>query len=301
MWHIRLMLDSLAFLLIFAAIPAAGTSVGGLWWTRCVFNEVVARSRENPDLRGPALLLLRTAAEGRAEEISDEMLQPFRIPRGRDFIEIAASNSIEGRLLAFRSIGRLASPEARAYLDAVDERQLPEGEESRFSEEIRKAQYELRLDERTDPQRRAEFLVEILRAHRADPYTPVPSAWAAGELCRMGAMQFLSEVELSLREGRPSSQKEEQVQLCREEMRLVSSKPDRTEVLGSVLRGQETLRNSPLVTAVISELGEARTEASWKALEEFVNYAQKTYRTKLYESSVGHYVLHARMYLKSRF
>jgi hypothetical protein len=167
--------------------------------------------------------------------------------------------------------------------------------------EIRHAQFELRADEYPDPQRRAEFLVKILRARQAGPYTAMPAIWAAEALCRLGAMQFLSEVELSLRQGLPSSQEEEQVQLCRDEMRLISSKPDRTEALASVLRRRETLEKSPLVTRVITELGEARTEASWKTLEEFVNYAQKTYGAKLHESSVGHHVHYAQMFLKSRF
>jgi hypothetical protein len=280
-------------------MPAAGTSVDGLWWTRCVFNEVVARSRENPDLRGPALLLLRTAAEGRAEEISDEILKPFRIPR--DFIETGAMNDLDGRVLAFDAIGRLASSEARGYLDSIDPKQFREEDQGRLSIVIRQARLELRLDEHADPQRRAEFLVGILRARRADPYTAMPTIWAAEELCRMGAMPFLSEVELALREGMPSPQKEEKVQFCREEMRLVSSKPDRTEALASALRGRETLENSPLVTGVITELGEARTEASWKALEQFVNDAEKTYGTMLHESPVHRHVQYAQMFLKSRF
>jgi hypothetical protein len=264
-----------------------------------VFNEVVARSRENPDLRGPALLLLRTAAEGRAEEISDEILKPFRIPR--DFIETGAMNDLDGRVLAFDAIGRLASSEARGYLDSIDPKQFREEDQGRLSIVIRQARLELRLDEHADPQRRAEFLVGILRARRADPYTAMPTIWAAEELCRMGAMPFLSEVELALREGMPSPQKEEKVQFCREEMRLVSSKPDRTEALASALRGRETLENSPLVTGVITELGEARTEASWKALEQFVNDAEKTYGTMLHESPVHRHVQYAQMFLKSRF
>lgn len=104
----------------------------GVRWLFCacaVFDEVLAQAKADPKLRWAALRLVRASAEGRAMEIDAEMLQPFRILE--EAIEAGEMSGENSRVAAFLAIGRLGSPSAREYLDAITKDQFAETERNR--------------------------------------------------------------------------------------------------------------------------------------------------------------------------
>lgn len=80
-----------------AAMHAGARTLSADWWPRAIFNEIVARAGENPDLQAGALLLLREAAEGQGERITDAMLLPFGI--GKGYVQNDAIERLEVRTL----------------------------------------------------------------------------------------------------------------------------------------------------------------------------------------------------------
>lgn len=99
---------------------------GGCLMPCAVFDEVLAQAKADPNLRWAALRLLRASAEGRAMEIDAETLQPFRILE--EAVEAGEMRGENSRVAAFLAIGRLGSPAAREYLDAITKDQFAETE-----------------------------------------------------------------------------------------------------------------------------------------------------------------------------
>lgn len=107
-------------------VQARASVSGGCWMPCAVFDEVLAQAKADPNLRWAALRLLRASAEGRAMEIDAETLQPFRILE--EAVEAGEMSGENSRVAAFLAIGRLGSPAAREYLDAITKDQFAEAE-----------------------------------------------------------------------------------------------------------------------------------------------------------------------------
>ena len=281
------------------AVNLEARSVGAGWWPRAIYSEVVARARENSELQNPAFVLLQTAAEGRAEQITAVMLRPFGIET--KYIEIDAMNSLAVRGLAYLAIGKLSDPRALVYLENIQDQELSDQERMALSGPIRDAVYMARLAQFPDPERRAQFLIEIVRTKRKDKFAMVPARWAEDELCRAGELVFLSEVEASIASDAPSRRDEGRSLLCREKMRLVTSQPDRTAALASALRSKTTLENDALLSWVIAELIELRTKESWAVLSRFVDETKQTHGQALYQLPISRQVDYIELCLTTRF
>lgn len=282
-----------------AAMHANARALSAAWWPRAIFNEIVARAGENPDLQAGALLLLREAAEGQGERITDAMLLPFGI--GREYVQNDAIKSLEVRTLAYLAIGRLSNSGALEYLASVHIEQFSDEERTALSEPIRSAIYMARLGQISDRERRVEFLVDIVRTKRTDYSAKVPVGWAEDELCRMGAVAFLPEVEASIKRDTTSWRSESRSLLCREKMRVAASQPSRTATLASALRSKNTLENGALLTWVINELAELRTTESWRALEQFAREARQTHGQAIRQTPIFRHVDYVELCLTTRF
>lgn len=291
---------SLVLLLVsFSLFPfaAALASVhGDCFLARAVTDEVLAQMRIHPERSEAAFRLLRVVAEGRAEEINGDLLLPFRLRQ--EVADPLEWNRACARELAFLAIGKLGSPAARDYLDGITEEQFSEDERSVLWPTVPIARYEWKLAALPDAKQRVEFLVSILRARRENDWVWAPEGWALDELCVIGDIGSLAELEAAIQRNVDAGHREHTFRLCRDIAYLVSSQSDRTAALSSALQIEGTKLNEPLLTWVIFELGRMRTTESRAALEGFVDNATANGMTRTPGNPVSFHVSQARLYLQ---
>lgn len=280
----------------FPFVRADASVYGNCLVARGLIDEVLAQARVDPERKQEALRFLRVVAEGRASEIDGEMLRPFRI-RG-EVVDPSELKRECARELAFLAIGKLGSPAAREYLDGINEGQFPEEEETVLWPAVRIARYEWKLAALPDAKQRVEFLVSILRARRENDLDWAPEGWALDELCVMGDIGSLAELEAAVHRNVDATQRAHTLRLCRDIAYLVSSHPDRVTALSSALQIDGAKFSEPLMTWVISELGRMRTAESRAALEGFVHNATSKSLTATQGSPASVHVGHARLHLQ---
>jgi hypothetical protein len=268
-------LVAVAVVFRFFLLASAAASVHGDYFlARAVTDEVLAQTRIHPERSEAAFRFLRVFAEGRAEEISGDLLLPFRLRQ--EVADPLEWNRACSRELAFLAIGKLGSPVAQEYLDGITEEQFSEEVRSVLWPTVRIARYEWKLAARPDARQRVEFLVSILRARRENDWEWAPEGWALDELCVIGDIGSLAELEAAIHSNVDASQREQTLRLCRDIAYLVSSESHRVAALSSALQIEGTKFNEPLLTWVISELGRMRTTESRAALEGFRSSRDRT-------------------------
>jgi hypothetical protein len=280
----------------FPFVRADASVYGNCLVARGVIDEVLAQARVDPARKQAALRFLRVVADGSATEIDGEMLLPFRIRE--EVVDLSDLSRDCARQLAYLAIGKLASPAAWEYLDATTESQFPEEERTVLWPTVRIARYEWKLAALPDTKQRVEFLVAILRARRENDFEWAPEGWALDELCVMGDIGSLAELEAAIHRNVAATQRAHTLRLCRDIAYLVSSQPDRVTALSSALQIDGTKFSEPLMTWVISELGRMRTAESRAALEGFVHNAASKGLAGKPDNPTSFHVGHARLYLQ---
>lgn len=269
---------------------------GGCFLACAVFDEVLAQAKADPNLRRAALRFLRASAEGRATEIDVEMLQPFRILE--EAVEAGEMSSENSRVAAFLAIGKLGSLAAREYLDAITKDQFAEAEREVLWRSVQTARYEWKVATIPDLKRRVDFLVSILRARRENIWEWAPEGWALDQLCSIGDIDALPELEAAIQRNLDATQRDKTLRLCKDIAYLASSQQDRVAALSGALRIDETGLNEPLLIWVIAELGRMRTNESRAALEKFVQSATAKGSARAPGEPASVHILSTRLYLR---
>lgn len=285
----------LHLVILLLCAQARASVYGGCLRACSVLEEALAQAKADPNLREAALRLLRATAEGRAAEVDAEMLQSFQILD--ESINAEEMNSESARVAAFLAIGKLGSPAAREYLEIIKKEQFSEAEREPLWQSVLLARHEWILTTLPDMKRRVDFLVSLLRARRENVWIWAPEGWALDQLCSIGDINALPELEAAIQRNVDMSQRSQSLRLCRDIAYLVSSQRDRVAALSAALRIDEAGLNEPLLHWAISELGQMRTRESRAALEKFVENAMARRGTRATGDPVADAVQSARLYL----
>ncbi len=282
----RELLVLLALTQIFLLPSSWARSLGTCWTACAVFDEVVAQAKDDPALQDTALQFLRMVAEARTEEISSELVARFHISPRHIVPEEMKHPDVRARV--YERIGRLASEDARLYLEGISKESLSDdqSEVEHLWDAIRVARHVAQIESLPDPQHRAEYLAAILRAKRENVHAWAPKDWAEAELCRSGSLAFLPDVEASIRRWKAPERQDTAIGFCKQIMLVVSSQPDRVAALGSALRLDGTKPDNRLLTWVISELDRMHTKEARRVLENFVREAQSKAGPQLLSSAL---------------
>jgi hypothetical protein len=259
---IRLLLFGIAIVL-----TQAETRLDGLSFS--LFDSVVTQARDEPNLRGGAFHFLRMVAEGRTDEVSRELLAGFTY-RAHHFrpVELA---QIRVRARAYEQIGRLATPEAQAYLEAIDLSQFNTVDDQPFAMSIPFGIFLAKAGQIADPQRRWEFYAETLRHPPEGLGRDGPLSASYRGLCSEGALGFLPDVEAYVRRKGARESQEERIQSCKQMMHLVASHSSRVAGLEAALYEDTKVFGKYFRSWAVQELDEMHTKESRAALERFVN------------------------------
>jgi hypothetical protein len=267
MRKVWLIIRSSVFLVM--AISSLQAEMAPLYWSSLgLFDRVVTQARDNPELKDAAFHFLRVVAEGRKDEISRESLAAFSY-RG-DYFQPRELAEIGVRARAYEQIGRLATPEALAYLESIDLAQFTTVEDQPFAMSIPFGIFLAKAGQIEDPQRRWEFYAETLRHPPEGLGRGGPLAAAYGGLCTEGALGFLPNVEAHIRRGSARKDQEEQIQSCKQMMHLVASHSSRAAGLEAALYVDTNVYGKYFRSWAIQELGEMHTEESQAILKKFV-------------------------------
>jgi hypothetical protein len=242
------------------------------WESTSLFDQIVIQARDNPSLKAVAFRFFKIVGEGRKDEISRELMADFRM-RGTLFIPLQLA-SVEVRARAYEQIGRLATPEALAYLEAIDLNQFTTVEEQPYARSIPFGIFLAKAGQMEDAQRRWEFYAETLRDPPAGLGRDGPLAAAHNGLCTEGALAFLPDVETYIRRGHDSKEEEAWVQSCKQMMHLVASHTSRVAGLEAALYVDVNVYGKYFRAWAIQVLAEIYTKESRAALEKFIRAAK---------------------------
>lgn len=244
-----------------------------LYWSSFVlFDRIVTQARDHPELKVEAFHFLRVVAEGRKDEISPKLVVSFPAA-GNHFVPFELAE-IGVRARAFEQIGRLATPEALAYLESVDVSKFSSLQDQPLAASIPLGIFFAKVGQIPDQLRRWEFLAETLRHPPEGLGRGGPLAMAYRGLCTEGALRFLPDVESYLRRESPRKVLSIKIQLCREMMHLTASHQDRAKGLGAALRMDDEPFTLLLRGWAIQELSEMHTKESRDVLGKFINDAK---------------------------
>ncbi len=227
--------------------------------------------QENPKLSAAAFHFLRVVGEGRADELSPDLLAAFSYRKDLFFPRQLAGAEMRG--LAFQQIGRLATPEALAYLENIDLARFPAVEDQPIARSVPWGIFLARAARIPDSQRRWEFYAETLRHPPEGLGRDGPLAMAYRGLCSEGALSFLPDVEVYLRRENAQTAGP-RTQRCKEMMHLVATHPSRPAGLEAALYTNSRVPEEDLRGWAIQELGDIHTQESRAILERFVKTAE---------------------------
>jgi hypothetical protein len=242
------------------------------WQSARLFEEIVSQARDKAPLKEVAFRFLKIVAEGRKDEISRELVADFR-SRG-NFFHPQQLAEIGVRARAYEQIGRLATPEALAYLESIDLTQFTTVEEQPFARSIPFGIFLAKAGQMEDAQRRWEFYAETLRHPPAGLGRDGPLAAAYSGLCTEGALGFLPDIEMHIRRGRARKEQEDRIQSCRQMMHMVASHSSRVAGLEAALYVDTNVYGKYFRAWAIQVLAEMHTQESRTALEKFIATAK---------------------------
>lgn len=242
------------------------------WHSFRLFDRVVAQARETPTLKEPAFHFLRLIAEGRKGEMSPELLAAFSY-REELFAPLQFPYA-PVRARAFEQIGRLATPEALAYLESVDVSQFLAVEDQPMAAAIPLGIFLARVAQITDSQRRWEFYAETLR-HPPEGLGRDGPLWLAERgLCTEGALSFLPDVEAYARRWGSQGEPEDDIRYCKEMMNLAATHVSRIAAFEAALYMDTKTHGKYFHAGAINLLSEIYTKESQAALTRFAQVAE---------------------------
>lgn len=278
-----------------ATVPLQAATLRLDWQTARLFEEIVTQARDNPPLKEVAFRFLKIVAEGRKDEISRELVADFR-SKG-NFFHPQQLAEIGVRARAYEQIGRLATPEALAYLEGINLSQFTTVEDQPFARFIPFGIFLAKAGQIEDPQRRWEFYAETLRHPPEGLGRDGPLAAAYGGLCTEGALSFLPDVETYIRRGNNSKEEEERIQSCKQLMHFVASHPSRVAGLEVALYVDTNVHGKYIRPWAIEVLAEIHTKESRAALEKFVSEAKTWHGATVYDSQLSRDIRNAELVL----
>ncbi len=241
------------------------------WSSGLLLDQVMAQARENPKLGEAAFHFLRVVGEDRKDEITPELLSAFTYRK--DLFPLLLLSDPRVRAQAFERIGRLATPEALAYLESIDLARFPSVEDQDIIRSISLGIFLAQATRIPDAQRRWEFYAETLRHPPEGLGRDGPLAMAYRGLCSEGALGFLPDIEAHVRRENTQTA-EHRFQRCKEMMHLVATHASRAAGLEAALYTNARVPEEDLRGWAMQELGDIHTQESRAILERFVRAAE---------------------------
>ncbi|HWR50595.1 MAG TPA: hypothetical protein VN428_05785 [Bryobacteraceae bacterium] len=260
-------LASLFALCIFAGICVQSKPAPGSVQV-AQFERIVQQAQQDPSLGQKALEVLRSVAEGHAEHVSRDAASRFALMQSE--LQGPSFKFTTVRLHAFRTIGKLGTAAAIAFLEQVTPDQFRQDEVYQLWPAAQIALREALLNRISDPRRKTEFLEKTLTERRDAIADGTVDSWAVEELCNSGTLNSLPAVQRWIEESfsTPNVQVDK-VSFCEQRMRVMMRDSDAVAAIASVLSVSNNPIDRRLTQWAVNQLEAMKASRADEALYRF--------------------------------